>query len=422
MIKNDYGRLGCPYYQERLENGVYVYFIPRHSKLKSATVYINKGTLLSAPVVNSMKIPQGASYYLANSILSKEIIHDFSKKGVMSKVDVDYSYTAFSLTTFAENSLFSCLEKLMERISTPCVSEEEVNAFRESDQKRMEEEANDPILLSQKRVLDDLYFVSPLAHPVYPNEEEAKNLHASTLRKFQELYYVPQRVVLFISVDDDPRETIKLVKKLRFPKPLTILEEPNKKEEDYTKVKEEYVVIDSDDNSSYLSYGIKFACRHNIFDAYGEAMFFMYENLTKILFEKNHDFISGIADLKSDLVSCRFLQGGEDATILLTFRTDTPEEIVHFMSNYLTKVSKYAKSKLYDQLKEEYYAQAMKTLSSPHLVVDAFARAYPNHISYTSLVAHTMRLSSSVFKHFLEDIRQFRRSACYCKKPEVDHV
>lgn len=416
MIKNDYGRLGCPYYQERLENGMYVYFIPRNSKLKSATIYVDKGTLLTSPVVSSMKVPQGASYYLANAILNRDVIHEFSKEGVMSKVDVDYSYSMFSLTTFSQDALFSCLKRLMERIAVPCITEEEVEAFREKDRKRFEEEASDPIALSQNAVLENLYFVSPLSHPVYPTEEEAKNLHASTLKRFQEMYYVPSRVVLFLSVDEDPRKTMEKVKELHLLKPLTILETPLKKEEDYTKVKEEYSVISSPDHNSYLSYGIKFACRHNIFDAYGEAMFFVYENLTKILFERNREFLSGIADLNSDLIGCKFIQGGEDATILLTLRTENPEAVVNFIGNHMTKIQKFAKDRMYDQIKEEYYAQAMKNLSSPHLVVDAFARAYPNHISYTSLVAHTMRLSPSVLKRFLEDIRQFRRSACYCKK------
>ena len=42
MIKNDFGHLGCPYYEEKLENGITLILIPRKSKLKSAGIYIGK--------------------------------------------------------------------------------------------------------------------------------------------------------------------------------------------------------------------------------------------------------------------------------------------------------------------------------------------------------------------------------------------
>lgn len=416
MIKNDYGHLKCPFYQERLENGSYVYFVPRNSNLKSATVYINKGTLNSSKVVSSTKIPEGAAYYLAHSILNKSLIQEFSKLGVMASVKVDYSYTIFSLTTLSEKNLFPCLSKLMNRISTPCITEKEVEEFREIDNARIIEEESNPISVTQKKVLENMYFTSSFAHPVYPSLEESKNLHASTLKKYQEFYYVPFRTTLFISVNEDPRKTFEKIKELRLPKALTIKEENPDGEEDYTKVKCEYEVLPSLDNHSYLSYGMKFACRHNIYDAYGESMFFAYEILTKMMFTANPMFLTGIADVKSDLIDCKFIQGGEDAAILLTFRTDSPKEVINFLNNYFTKLSKKLTSKFFDQIKAEYYAESMKILSSPHLVVDAFAHAYPNHISYTSIVAHTMRLSHTVIKKFLEDIRQFKRVACYSKK------
>ena len=55
MIKNDFGHLGCPYYEEKLENGITLILIPRKSKLKSAGIYIGKGNLFNVREANGAK-------------------------------------------------------------------------------------------------------------------------------------------------------------------------------------------------------------------------------------------------------------------------------------------------------------------------------------------------------------------------------
>lgn len=412
MIKNDYGHLNCPYYQERISDSVDVYFIPRKSKLKSALVYVSKGVYQGSESVQFTKIPTGAMYYLANSILTKDMINEFSKKGVMSSVEVGMSYTSFGLTTIGD-SLFDCLKVLMERVATPSITEKDVDAFRADDINRAKQDDSDIVSLCKKGAIKGLYIESPMQNAFLPDERECVNIHASTLKKIQESYYVPSKTVIFISVDEDPRKTVEQVKKLRLPLNLTVQESRIDYDEDYAKVANDSIELKKDSVNSYLSYAVKFPARKNIYESYGDSVFFIYEIMMDLMFNKNADFINKMADLNAEVVDSEFVQGGEDAYIVLTFKTDNGQQVCDFLSSYLTKLDKHVSQSFFDTVREQYYAKALQKLSSPHQVVREFASSYPNHISYPSLVAHTMRLSYSIIKKFFSDVKIFKRVCCY---------
>ena len=125
MVKCDYGHLKCPFYHDRLENGIDVYSIPRDSDIKSAVVYLSKGGVNQASQVQGTKIPHGAMYVLAASLLDEELTSFFAFHNVKISLDIDYSYTMFKLTTLGDD-LFLCLKKLMEKIASPSLTEEKL--------------------------------------------------------------------------------------------------------------------------------------------------------------------------------------------------------------------------------------------------------------------------------------------------------
>ena len=97
MVKCDYGHLKCPFYHDRLENGIDVYSIPRDSDIKSAVVYLSKGGVNQASQVQGTKIPHGAMYVLAASLLDEELTSFFAFHNVKISLDIDYSYTSSHL-------------------------------------------------------------------------------------------------------------------------------------------------------------------------------------------------------------------------------------------------------------------------------------------------------------------------------------
>ena len=414
MVKCDYGHLKCPFYHDRLENGIDVYSIPRDSDIKSAVVYLSKGGVNQASQVQGTKIPHGAMYVLAASLLDEELTSFFAFHNVKISLDIDYSYTMFKLTTLGDD-LFLCLKKLMEKIASPSLTEEKLEKQKQEILLTIQEH-DTPLERSKDALLDALYLASPIQESIYPTKEELNLIHASTLRKIQECYYTSRYITLFFSLPDDPRNVLVEANRLKCAKEIPLKEEPRKGEEKYDVVNEEYAEIESGINRSLLTYGFKFPSRKTIYEAYGESAFFLYELFADTAFLKNPIFLDAIADQKADLVKAEFKQGGEDAYFYLTFFTEEPEALVEFMGKFLARINNHVDKKRFNQLKEEYLASVFEKLGSPVSALEAFATSFPNHIAYTSLAAHASRVSFSAIKHFLGDFREFRRACCFAKK------
>ena len=56
MIKNDYGHLNTPFYQQKENTGVNLIFIPKKSEEKSGVLYIPQGFYLHDNEINKTKI------------------------------------------------------------------------------------------------------------------------------------------------------------------------------------------------------------------------------------------------------------------------------------------------------------------------------------------------------------------------------
>ncbi len=411
MIKNDYGHLNAPYYLEKLKGGSEIYVIPRKSETCNVTVLLSKGGYQEN---DRTKYPLGTAYYLSNVIMDEKFKKEQAKKNIMAANMVSYSYSSYSLTSNGED-LFPALEGLMNRISTASYTENDVEKFRLFDEERIKKDESNPLFKTEKYCPKGLYLKSGIQNGISPNSiQEGQLIHATSLRRFQKSYYTGDRLAIFISGDVNPKEIIEKIKNLPLPSSSSNKEEEYKNEEVYDKVFEDVLEVKGDDDS-YLTYGIKFPARKIIYEAFGQAMFFFYELLIDAAFKKNPSFLSSLADLRSELLHAELVEAGEDAYIMLSFRTPSRNELANFMSNYLSKLSKKVSSSFYDRIQNEYYVKNLGILHSPYLLCEQFARCYPNHITYPSMICHTQRLSYSSFKKFLEQIKSFQRCVVYSK-------
>lgn len=415
MLKSDYGKLGCPFYAEKLDNGLNVYLIPRKSTIKSAVVHISKGTYADTKSISFGKINDGSAYFLANIILDDELKNRLLMDGVLATVEVTSSFTAFRLSTTGDN-LFEAISLLLERISSQNYSEDEVNAFRKLDVLRALEDESDSIELSKRFTRKALYFNSPSQNGNLPDSAAINLIHATALKRFQECYYVPKRMALIVSMEEDAKKMVDEVRKLKFPRNVTMKEDKKDIVEDHTKVSQEYIEIKGKGSLSYFTYGIKFPARKDLYTGFGEAMFYYYEPLIDLLFKKNQSFLSNIQDKRAELISATLEESGEDAHILLTFCGDDVKAVCNYMADYLSAPEKRVSSSFFDSYIKDYYANAMQVLASPYSVVEAFSSSLPNHIAYTSLAAHTIRMNYNNFRKFLTELKRFPRSCVYVRK------
>ncbi len=412
MIKHDYAHMGCPYFEERLDSGLTIFFVPRKSELKSATVYVGQGGFLHAKEILDSRIPFGTAYYLMNQILSSSFKEELCKEGVLSNCDIDYSFVRYSLNT--RKDIYSALESLLLRIAKPCYEEKDIEAFKEKE--KVQKREDDAILLSQKKCLKNLYLSSPIRFGCIPSYQDSVRIHLSALRKYQETYYTSDKIVLFLSFDEKPEEVFSTIKKMKLPSPSSIKENKWNYEEDYNKVKEEYEEISGNGDSSYLTYGIKFPGRSIIYDSYGEFPFVAYEILLDSIAYSNAVFQDSLRDLRANLIDSQLKEGGEDTYLLLTFQTEDSTSLISFLTDYFSKLDAKVTQKDFNALQKKVFTSALKKISMPNEVCNQFSRAYPNHLAYLYLMNRVSRLNFNSYHRFLMELKGFKKSVCFVKK------
>ena len=417
MLKHDYGHLGCPFYEEVLDNGMTVVFIPSKSKLKSATIYVAQGGFLHSQQISTSKIPFGSAYYLMNMVLSNSLVESLKKDGVLASSSLDYSYVRYSLNTLGD--LYTPLKKVMNRVAKPCFEEKDIESFKETERILASQREKDALEVSKRGCLDNLYLSSPIKYGYIPSFEDGIRIHASALKKYQETYYTPSNVVLFIASDDTPEKVLEEVKKLPQPHASSLEEQPFTYDEIYTEVNKEFTKKSLSSPHSYLTYGIKMPARANIYEKYGDLAFAFYQILLRSIVLENDFFKDNLTNLRATLVSTSFKEGGEDSYILLSFQTEDEVSLINFLTNYFARLDNRVTTADFKRIQEETYAWAIKELALPNQAVDAFSKTYANHIPYTSLVNRVSRLTYNVYRRFLEEFKTFKKAVCFVKKGDV---
>lgn len=415
MLKHDFGHMGCPYYEEELADKTKLIFIPRKSELKSALVYVGQGGFNHAKMLSNSKIPFGSAYYLMNMVGDDAFVKELRDDATLLQTDMDYSFVRYQLTSMKD--IFPSLKKLLLRMSAPTYMEKDIEAFKQKEEKLSSDREKNPILLSQEKCLFNLYTSSPIRYGYLPSLKDGVRIHESALKKYQENYYSSENITIFLSMDASPEEILTKVKEMKVSfKPSGLKEEHFEYEEDYEKVGKEYEKVSMDSHHSYLTYGIKFPSRAVIYDAYGEFPFAAYEILLPLICKENAGFLSGLGNIRANLLESRLEEGGEDAYILLTFQSEDEVSLINYLTDYFSKLDKQVTSDDFYSIQKAGFMHAVSDLSLPCKAVELFSKASANNMAYTALMARVDKMSFNTYRHFLSEFKAFRKAVCYVKK------
>lgn len=408
MIKSDLGKLNAPFFEEELDNGMKVLFLPRKSPVQSALLYVPSGAYLHVDSIQGVKIPSATSYLVKETILSEKTKEDLLDKKVLSETIYDYSYTGYQLTSTED--IFPALQQLLTKIRTLDFTEEEIEAFKKN---HISEEELSPMEKVKNRTLAQIFMASPLKNGLLPSSEEIKSIHRSTVKRYLSQYYPCNNLTLFLSMDAFPMDISDRVKDLKVPGK----QMPEKKER-IIKEPEDVLVSYSEMHAKakedYLCFAIKLRKRESLYETFGQLLFCFYEILLDAAFRENEEFLSGVKNAKARLVDTELRQGYEEAAIVLTFACSSSTKIIAFVNDYLADITKHVSKSAYKKAKESYYARSLALLSSPYTALKAFARANCDKVPYTGLSGYVLKASYSNFAKFLHnEVGQGKKSACY---------
>ncbi len=392
-------------FQMVLENGLKVIVAPM-TKAKEVTlgVSVGKGLFLSETRIGNQEIFLGTASYLQEIIMkyhAKEADVLFSNE-VKNTSSIKESYTNYSFTVGHKNYL-DYITPLLTLVDKFVVTNDEVENFK-SDYLAYSEKENAEI---NYQVRKNLYNDSPLKKDLFGNISSIKNIHLVSLRKFFNEYYDPSYLTLVITGNVKAEDIEKQV--------LNYLYTPHVKHEEIkvSKYFEDYLSVPcAEDKSSSkdLTVAIKFNKREDLFNANGDKIFALYETLPNVLFSTNNkSFVKNVPSVEK-IVKSEFVEGGEDAFLMVSFKTNDKEASKNEIEKYLSHPSKIISFFNINALKSEVLqAKKDRYVNNPSDYFNDIVKSLANGYFTLSIVESIRSFGFFKFNSFVKTVCSFKR-------------
>lgn len=376
-------------------------------------IHVATGSYRHEETIDKIKVPMGIAKLLERLLFvtPKGPAEDiFAKFGSLSSAKTGYSSTLYYFKNEA-GSWSDSLDLLLTMVTNLSCQEEDISREKERLYAISKEKDHQEENTIFQEILLNLYFKSSIKEPIYGTEESLKTIHLSNIKKYFQEKYVINNLTLIIAGNVKAEEVHEFLvsRKLTTKRYQDSFEGTNNLEE-YGKVVKPYTKIALKNNEKYLGFGLKFLPRMELFTRYGDDLFAIYEILEDAVFGKTSQFNSRITKLGlASLVETRLIEGGEDATLVATYRTDRPEALKKELELYLTILHKKVKKNDVKLLKRAYSGIGLANTSSAKKYFLALADAFDNHVAYPALIERASRLANKSLIRFLKDMETW----CY---------
>lgn len=416
MIKTEYGRFDAPFYQQKLDDGLNVIFLPRNGKLNTAILYIPSGSYQHEEYINKVKTPYASAYVLEHLVLNEKRKNKFLDMKTLVSSKLEYSYTLFKLETL--NDIFNPIQELLNVFLKQDFDEDDIEMLKKENKEVLLSYEQNPLNQVEKGLLDNMYVSSLIKKGIMPSYQDVNLIHSSTIKNYLKKFASSNEMTLFISGNMTVEDVSKKIEELKIPQKIKLDITKVKENEVYDRVNRPYSEKAIDCDSNYLSFGIKFLKRQELYEAYGQLLFEFYEILIPSLFSENLTFLEGLNNVQSRLIDAKLEQAGEDTCIILTFKTLVSSDLIRFLTDYTSRLEKRLNANEFKSFLDNYYAKNLEKLSMSNSSMDEFSRVYANNLAYTGLISSLLKLSFNTYRNFLSKMNHFPKAAYYLFKKD----
>ncbi len=416
MIKTEYGRFDAPFYQQKLDDGLNVIFLPRNGKLNTSILYIPSGSYQHEEYINKVKTPYASAYVLQHLVMNEKRKSKFLDMKTLATSKLEYSYTLFKLETL--NDIFKPTQELLDVFLKHEFDENDIETLKKENKEVLLSYECDPLHQVEKGLLENLYVSSLIKRGIQPTFNDVNLIHSSTIKNYIKKFASGNEMTLFISGNMSVEDVSKKIEELKVPQRIKLDVSKVKENEVYDRVNKPYSEKGIDSDSNYLSFGIKFPKRQELYESYGQLLFEFYEILIPSLFSENLTFLEGLNNVQSRLIDAKLEQAGEDTCIILTFNTIGSSELIRFLTDYTSRLEKRLSANEFKAFLDNYYAKNLEKLSMSNTSLDEFARIYANNLAYTGLISSILKLSFNTYRNFLSKMNHFPKAAYYLFKKD----
>ncbi len=230
MQKNSLNKMDLDVFSKTLSNGLKVYIIP---KKEVNNIYVTFTTKYGSNIVefvpngekDYIKVPLGIAHFLEHKMFEQEddidVFNFFSERGSDANANTNNKKTTYLFSGpnfFKEN-----LEFLLDYVQKPYFTDENVEKEKGIIIQEMKMYQDDPYSKLYEAILDVSFINNNTKYPIIGTEDSVNSITKEDLYACYKTFYHPSNMVLVVTGNVDPEETIEIIEsnqsKKEFKKP-----------------------------------------------------------------------------------------------------------------------------------------------------------------------------------------------------------
>lgn len=230
MQKTSLNKMDLDVFSKTLSNGLKVYIIP---KKEVNNIYVTFTTKYGSNIVefvpngekDYIKVPLGIAHFLEHKMFEQEddidVFNFFSERGSDANANTNNKKTTYLFSGpnfFKEN-----LEFLLDYVQKPYFTDENVEKEKGIIIQEMKMYQDDPYSKLYEAILDASFINNNTKYPIIGTEDSVNSITKEDLYACYKTFYHPSNMVLVVTGNVDPEETIEIIEsnqsKKEFKKP-----------------------------------------------------------------------------------------------------------------------------------------------------------------------------------------------------------
>lgn len=218
MQKNSLNKMDLDVFSKTLSNGLKVYIIP---KKEVNNIYVTFTTKYGSNIVefvpngekDYIKVPLGIAHFLEHKMFEQEdeidVFNFFSERGSDANANTNNKKTTYLFSGpnfFKEN-----LEFLLDYVQKPYFTDENVEKEKGIIIQEMKMYQDDPYSKLYEAILDASFINNNTKYPIIGTEDSVNSITKEDLYACYKTFYHPSNMVLVVTGNVNPEETIEII-------------------------------------------------------------------------------------------------------------------------------------------------------------------------------------------------------------------
>ena len=343
MIRNNLEKFDLDLYQEKLDNGLEVYIVPKDNVNGIYVTFTTRFGSINVEFVDEkgdmIKVPNGVAHFLEHKVFEQEDKKDpftfFSERGCDANANTSNYKTTYLFS--GANSFYENLNYLLDYVQSPYFTDENVEKEKGIIEQEINMYMDEPFFKIYDGLLKNAFLEHPIKYPIAGTVDDIKKITKEDLYTCYNTFYNPSNMFLVITGNVDPKETIHSIKlnqedkKFKNVKKITLKEydEPN---EVATKLEE----IKMDIEIPKVGIGYKIDCSNidkNIYDIknYIGILLNLKLGSTSLLSEKLK-----LENLITHDIDVTMVNTDKHILVMLTFETEQSKKVIKLIEEELS--------------------------------------------------------------------------------------